>query len=78
MSLQELGQLHPQQKVDHDGTYCKDGWQYSLDWSKKFSGNSGLSDLVRRRKWVRKCVEVQYPTIEVQNSDVKKYKTLQK
>ena len=42
-------------RVDHDGTYDIEGWQYSLDWSKKFSGTRSLSDFVRRRKWVRLC-----------------------
>lgn len=41
--------------IDHDGTYDKDGWQYALDWSKKFNGTPALSDLIRRRRWVRLC-----------------------
>ena len=40
---------------DHDGTYDKDGWQYALNWSNRFSGKQALSDFIRRRRWIRVC-----------------------
>jgi hypothetical protein len=39
--------------VDVDGTYDKDGWQYSTDFQSTFNGNQKVGDLVRRRKWIR-------------------------
>jgi hypothetical protein len=50
--------------VDHDGKYDNEGWQYSMDWSQKFSGNRSMTDIVRRRRWVRKCVFVGTPEPE--------------
>ena len=51
----------PTVPVDHDGKYDNEGWQYSMDWSQKFSGNRSMTDIVRRRRWVRKCVFVGTP-----------------
>ena len=39
--------------VDHDGTYDKQGWQYSDRFGNTFSGHQKTLDFVRRRKWVR-------------------------
>jgi hypothetical protein len=43
--------------IDHDGSYDPEGWQYSLDFTKSFSGSPSMSALVRRRKWVRTCMK---------------------
>ena len=40
---------HPDQTDD-------DGWTYATDFRSKFKKNKGMGDLVRRRKWVRVCV----------------------
>lgn len=48
----------PSQIVDHDGTYDNEGWQYAIDWGLNFSGTKGMSEFVRRRRWVRNCVSV--------------------
>ena len=43
--------------TDHDGAYDAEGWQYSIDWTKRFYGAPFMSAFVRRRRWVRIFVE---------------------
>ena len=46
-----------QKTNEQDGTYDVDGWQYSTSFAGQFCGTKSLTDLVRRRKWCRTCVD---------------------
>lgn len=44
-------------KAHHDGKYDPEGWQYATDFTSKFRGHGGFSDVVRKRRWQRTCVQ---------------------
>lgn len=37
------------------GGVDRDGWQYAIDFPATYHGKKQFSDLVRRRRWYRKC-----------------------
>lgn len=47
------------ESIDHNGTYDKNGWQYSDRFGNQFSGHQKTMDFVRRRKWVRVAQRIQ-------------------
>ena len=59
------------ESLDNDGTYDKDGWQYSDRFGNMFSGHQKTMDFVRRRKWVRVAERIPEET----NQNASKEKT---
>lgn len=37
------------------GGVDREGWQYATDFPLSYHGHRYMTDLVRRRRWVRKC-----------------------